>query len=517
MTAYVSMIARGAAATSVSLTGVGSARTFPTMAEFDRLASEHTVVPVWAEYPAHGLTPADAYERVSEPGRRFLLEGVSQEPGASRYSYVSAGVREVIFTGNGQRDGDTDPITLLRRRIYSERVARPEGAPEFCAGAAGYVAYEAARWIEPSIAPLAPDPTGVAESAFIVPDSLVVFDSARDVVSVVALADTLCTGGWAVARQDAEGRLRNVATRLFNAPPQPEAETGTRGAPGQAAARYVTSRDEYEEMVRKAQQAVLEGELIQVVVSQRIERQTRARPLDIYRSLRGLNPSPYMFLFDFEAPGTTGGFQIIGASPELMVRVKDGSASIHPIAGTRKRGPTPDADAMLERQLRASEKERAEHIMLVDLARNDLGRVCDPGSVTVPSLMGVERYSHVMHLVSRVTGRLRKGCDALDAFRAGFPAGTLTGAPKVRAMKLVSELERDGRGPYCGAAGWFSANGDMDTGTVIRSVVLKDGLAHLQAGGGIVMESTPEDEYQESLQKMSALIRAIEHAEEDMG
>jgi anthranilate synthase component 1 len=268
------------------------------------------------------------------------------------------------------------------------------------------------------------------------------------------------------------------------------------------------SQDEYESRVRRAREEITRGELIQVVLSQRVVRRTHASALGIYRHLRRLNPSTYMFMLDF------GGFALTGASPELMVRSRAGVAAIHPIAGTRPRGRTPEEDASLEAELLLSEKERAEHVMLVDLARNDLGRVSQPGSVRVGSFMGTERYSHVMHLVSRVTGRLREGADGLDAFVAGFPIGTLSGAPRLRAIQLIAELEGEGRGPYCGGVGWFGANGDLDTGTVIRSIALKDGFAHVQGGGGIVYDSDPEREYFESLHKMEAPLKAIEMAED---
>ena len=261
-------------------------------------------------------------------------------------------------------------------------------------------------------------------------------------------------------------------------------------------------------MITVALQAIREGELIQAVLSQRFARPTKVRPFDLYRSLRGVNPSPYMYYLDLD------GFQIIGTSPELLVQAIDGQVAVHPIAGTSPRGTTPEEDSELELRLRSDEKERAEHIMLLDLGRNDIGRVAIPGTVRVTQKMDVERYSHVMHLVSHVTGTLREELDAFDVLRAGFPAGTVSGAPKVRAMELIAELEVDRRGPYAGAVGYFAFDGNMDTAIGIRTIIFKDGVAHLQAGGGVVADSTPDDEYQECLHKIGALMRAIDQAEE---
>jgi anthranilate synthase component I len=267
------------------------------------------------------------------------------------------------------------------------------------------------------------------------------------------------------------------------------------------------SRERYESMVEEGKQAIFDGEVIQIVLSQRVERKTDVRPFDLYRSLRAVNPSPYMFFLEM------GDFQIVGASPELLVRAVDGEVAVHPIAGTRPRGATPEEDARLAEELQNDEKEKAEHVMLLDLGRNDVGRVSVPGTVKVNQMMDVEYYSHVMHLVSDVTGRLDPKYDAFDVLRAGFPAGTVSGAPKVRAMELIAEMEPDKRGVYAGAVGYFSYHGSMDTCIGIRTVVMKDGVAHLQAGGGVVADSTPDGEYNESLFKMGALQRAIDLAE----
>ena len=482
----------------------------PRFGLFEPLARRHARVPVWMELELAGLTPPDAYDRLAGPGSGFILEGVSPEPGASRYSYVCRDVESVVRTGPGEPDGQIDPVALLRGLLARMDVGRPPGLPPFFAGAAGYMAYEAARHFEPVVEPLPPDPIGCPEAAFLVPRDMVAFDRARNAVLVVALADCAALSAEA-AYQDARRRVEHAVELLSSPAQSPSGDPARPSARAARGLRRIVAQSDYEGMVRDARGAIIAGELIQVVISQRFERETDAAPVSVYRELRALNPSPYMYLFDF------GDFQIVGASPELLARVRDGVASIHPIAGTRPRGRTPAEDAALETELITSEKEQAEHVMLVDLVRNDLGRICLPGTVRVSNFLAVERYSHVMHLVSRVRGELAAGRDALDAFVAGFPAGTLTGAPKIRAMELIRDLEPEGRGPYCGGAGWFGVDGSLDSGTVIRSVVLKDGVAHIQGGGGIVFDSVPEAEYFESLHKAEAPLRAIDAAEAAAG
>jgi anthranilate synthase component 1 len=292
---------------------------------------------------------------------------------------------------------------------------------------------------------------------------------------------------------------------LSNQPPPEEGEsTGQPYIPNM-------SRERYGQMVEKCKQAIQDGEVIQVVVSQRLARRTPVQPFDLYRSLRAINPSPYMFFLDLN------GFHIIGASPELLTQVIDGKMAVHPIAGTRPRGINSEHDDELERELISDEKEVAEHLMLLDLGRNDVGRVSDPGSVEVTQSFEIEKYSHVMHIVSHVTGDLSKKYDAFDAMKAAFPAGTVSGAPKVRAMQLIAELEPEKRGPYSGAVGYFSFTGNMDTAISLRTMILKDGVAYLQAGGGIVADSDTQTEYEETLHKLGALMRAIDHAEESAG
>lgn len=373
-------------------------------------------------------------------------------------------------------------------------------------GAFGYVAYEAIKHFEPSVGKLSADPTGSPVSAFIFPRELLVFDHLLDQLHIIVFATSADRYEAVTDRiSDICQTLDQVAEHSPVTDPVIDRNSDDRTAAAPMSTASISGN--YPEMVRSARKAIIDGELIQVVLGQRVETSTTADPIDIYEQLSGMNPSPYMYLLDL------GDMQLIGASPELMLRSTNGVVSVHPIAGTRPRGTTAEEDLQNEADLISNEKESAEHVMLVDLARNDLGRVCVPGTVRVLSFKHVERYSHVLHLVSRVEGRLSNNRDGIDAFKAGFPIGTLSGAPKIRAIQLIAELEPEGRGPYCGGIGWFGANGDVDTGTIIRSVILRDGTAHVQAGSGIVFDSVPEAENLESLQKAKAPLLAIARVE----
>lgn len=454
--------------------------------------------------PLAEFDSVEAFSRISPDGQGFILEGRSVESGADRYAYVGAGNCERLFTGPGTENGDVDPAVALRERLSSLGRADSQGVSPFTSGAVGYFAYEAVQHFEPSVGDLPADPLSLPQSAFFLPERLVVYDRVEQVLNAIVLirdeaeepdariaADELLevASGWLTADGSTlqPERLEDPLELMSSAPEM---------------------RRQHEDRIRCAKTEIECGELIQTVLSQRVVRRTEASAIEIYRAISTLNPSPYMFMLNF------GEFAIVGSSPELMVRSHDNEVSMHPIAGTRSRGRTAEEDAALEADMLINEKERAEHVMLVDLARNDLGRVSVAGTVSVDSFMAIERYSHVMHLVSRVRGSLKPGQDGLDAFVAGFPLGTLTGAPRIRAVQLISELEAEGRGPYCGGVGWFDANGDVDTGTTIRSVVMRDGEAHVQGGGGIVFDSNPEREYLESVQKMAAQLQAIDIAEQ---
>ena len=338
-------------------------------------------------------------------------------------------------------------------------------------------------------------------------DTLLVFDRLKHRIQVVSHA--YLNDGVEKAYRDAVTRIERLVKRLRGPLRKPRRQVLNTDQ-GEEAARFVSnvSREYYNSMVKSTKGYVEAGDVIQAVISQRLVRPTTATPLDIYRALRTVNPSPYMYFLAMDD------FHIIGASPELLVRAEDGVVETHPIAGTRARGATREADSALEEELRADEKERAEHIMLLDLGRNDIGRVSEPGSVEVTQMMDVERYSHVMHLVSHVSGRLRKDMNIYNALRACFPAGTVSGAPKIRAMEIIAEQEPEARGPYAGAVGYFGFSGNMDTAITIRTMVLKDRVAYLQAGGGIVYDSVEENEYMETLHKAGALLRAISLAEQ---
>jgi len=348
------------------------------------------------------------------------------------------------------------------------------------------------------------DALGLPEAVFLFTDTLLVFDHLQHKIKVVS--HFRLDGDVEAAYRQASWRIEELVGRLET----PLARLPYRAAAGEPAAEAVASnmtREEHAAIVNKAKEYIVAGDVIQVVLAQRFQRRTNAHPFDVYRALRTINPSPYMFYLDL------GEVQIVGTSPEMLVRVEDGKIDYHPIAGTRRRGADAAEDAALEAELVADEKERAEHVMLLDLGRNDVGRVSQPGSVEVPQVMDVERYSHVMHLVSHVTGRLRPDMTPYDALRACFPAGTVSGAPKIRAMEIIAALERDRRGPYAGAVGYFDLSGNLDTAITIRTILMKDGVAHVQAGGGIVYDSDAAAEYAETESKALALIRAIEQAE----
>jgi len=521
----------------------------PDLETFKKLARDANLVPVYREISADLETPVSAYLKVARPrpgrpGYSFLLESVEGGENLARYSFIGTEPSDVLRTGPGEKDGAVDPLKLLRERIKRIRYAAVPGLPKFHGGAVGYIAYEAIRYFEPRVPPLTGRGVVVPESIFMLTDALLIFDHVRHTIAVLSHAHV--EGNAEEAYQRAVEKVDDLVRRLSGplpagahrrAPANDGAGVLSRhgevglvaqsaaldyGGPGDGASRASgmirgqravpnMSKDRYVDIIERAKRDIYEGEIIQVVLSQRLSRPTGVRPFDLYRSLRAINPSPYMFFLDLDD------FHVIGASPELLVQVIDGQVAVHPIAGTRRRGATLEEDAALAQELATDEKERAEHLMLLDLGRNDVGRVSVPGTVRVTQQMDIERYSHVMHLVSNVTGQLKPELDAFDALRAGFPAGTVSGAPKVRAMEIIAELEPDRRGVYSGAVGYFSYTGNTDTAIAIRTVVLKDGVAHLQAGGGIVMDSTPEGEYQESLQKMRALTRAIDHAEENAG
>lgn len=489
----------------------------PDLKKFKEIAKDADLIPVYREIDADLETPVSAYLKIARPPYSFLLESVEGGQNIARYSFIGTEPSGILRTGPGQPDGDVDPLELLRSRMSGLKYAPAIGLPKFSGGSVGYLGYDAVRHFEPRVPPLPGEGVGVPEAVFMTIESILVFDHLRHTIAVTVNALVSAEGAESAYTKAIE-QIDSLIERLHGPlPPNARRKLSVNKrvenkgqSPNSVASepKPNMSREKYEEMITVALQAIHEGELIQTVLSQRFARPTKVRPFDLYRSLRGVNPSPYMYYLDLD------GFQIIGTSPELLVQAIDGQVAVHPIAGTSPRGNTPEEDSELELRLRSDEKELAEHIMLLDLGRNDIGRVAVPGTVRVTQKMDIERYSHVMHLVSHVTGTLRQGLDAFDVLRAGFPAGTVSGAPKVRAMELIAELEIDRRGPYAGAVGYFAFGGNMDTAIGIRTIIFKDGVAHLQAGGGVVADSTPDDEYQECLHKIGALMRAIDQAEE---
>lgn len=374
--------------------------------------------------------------------------------------------------------------------------------PPFCGGAVGYLSYDLVRFFE-RLPEKSEDPLGLPDCQFIFTDTLLIFDHVKH--KILAVANARVEGDADAAYDQAVAKIDALVERLRQPLPQEAPPSPKEASP--APLQSNLSQAEFEAAVRHAKEYIAAGDAIQVVLSQRLSRRTRAEGFDIYRALRSLNPSPYMYYLSY------GDVRLVGSSPEVLVTQNAGQITLRPIAGTRPRGRSEEEDRRLEAELLADEKERAEHIMLVDLGRNDLGRVAQAGSVRVDELMSVEKYSHVMHIVSNIVADLRPDRDQYDVLRACFPAGTVTGAPKIRAMEIIEELEPHRRGPYAGAIGYFSYSGNMDTCITIRTLVLQDGIVHLQAGAGIVADSVPEREYQECLNKARALLRAIEAAE----
>ena len=478
----------------------------PTLEEVRELAATGAgnLVPVYREITADLDTPVSAFLKMQGGGYSFLLESVEGGERLARYSFIGANPYRVLTTGPGQ-EYDGDPLVPLEEEMARYRYVPVPGVPAFTGGAIGYVAYDAVRHFEPRVVPPALDALGIPEAVFLFCDSMVVFDHLHHTMKVVAhcRTDGDLDGSYAAAAAQIDAVVARLASRTVPLPEQGVASGAALGARGESN----VGREGYELMVEKIREYVIAGDTIQTVPSHRIARPTAVHPFNIYRQLRTVNPSPYMFYLDM------GDFQIVGASPELLVRVEDGVVLTHPIAGTRRRGASDAEDAALAAELLADEKERAEHIMLVDLGRNDVGRVSTPGTVSVDKFMEIEKYSHVMHIVSNVSGKLAEGKTPFDAFRAVFPAGTVSGAPKVRAMEIIAELEPSRRGIYAGAVGYASFAGTLDTCISIRTMVVKDGMAYVQAGGGIVYDSEPYTEYVETVNKMGALMRAIDQAE----
>ena len=488
----------------------------PSLTEVQDLAEQGNLVPVWRELPADLETPVSVYLKLRSAGPSFLLESVEKEEQIGRYSFLGIEPAAILTACDGEvflwENGATrqldlpghDPLLALKEILSRYRPIVMNGLPRFCGGMVGYLGYEVARFFDR--VPLASRPgLGLPDAIFLLTDALVIFDHVKHRLLVVANAHV--HDDPAAAYEAATRKIEAIVSRLgrpLNAIPTPVVEGQSPHIPW--ASNF--EQTDFEAAVRRAKEYIAAGDIFQVVLSQRLSRRTSADPFAIYRALRMLNPSPYMFYL--ELPGD---LRLIGSSPEMLVRLEGRRAEVRPIAGTRPRGANPAENEALAQELLADPKERAEHVMLVDLGRNDLGRVCCYGSVQVPEMMVIERYSHVMHIVSSVWGELQSDLDAFDLLRATFPAGTVSGAPKVRAMEIIAELEGERRGPYAGAVGYFSYAGNMDTCIAIRTIVMQGDTVHTQAGAGIVADSDPTREYHETLNKARALMEAVGAAE----
>ncbi|EGF80077.1 hypothetical protein BATDEDRAFT_88500 [Batrachochytrium dendrobatidis JAM81] len=476
----------------------------------DELSCKGNTIPIYTEFSSDCITPMMAYLRLtaaSSPINSFLFESVLGGEKIGRYSFVGAEPRLVIRTGDNEPISG-DPLKVVEDELKSTRFVPVPGLPDFTGGAVGFISYDCVRYFEPKTARSLEDPLGIPDAVFMFCDTILVFDHLFGILRIVSHAkwtdlnpsqETIKT-----AYNTAQANIKRVADVLLSEHvpkiPQPPIVTGEPSVSN-------IGKEGYESHVLNLKAHIMDGDIIQAVPSQRIKKRTTLHPLNAYRKLRTVNPSPYMFYVDL------GDFQIVGASPEMLVKVENRVVYTHPIAGTRHRGKTPAEDDALATDLINDSKERAEHIMLVDLGLNDVNRVCDPNTVKVDSLMHIERYAHVMHIVSNVSGTLRQDKSRFDAFRSIFPAGTVSGAPKVRAMELIYELEKEKRGVYAGSVGYFSYSGGLDTCIAIRTMVFKDGYVYMQAGGGIVHDSQPCAEYEETINKLRSNVIALEAAE----
>ena len=489
----------------------------PTLEEFREKAKQGNLIPVHREILADMETPVSAFRKID--GRNaFLLESMEGGEKWARYSFLGSAPSIVIrsfgrkaeVVRNGKAESvlfTNDPLEVVRQVLSVYRPVPDASLPRFNGGAVGFLGYDVVRFFE-ELPDKPKEQLDIPDVFFMVTDTIVIFDNIRHMIKVVSNAH-VNGGSVESAYEEAKAKIDEIVKKLKDrVRGQGSGVRGKRPKDQQLTSNFTQAA--YEQAVLKAKENIKAGDIFQVVPSQRFQAPITADPFEIYRALRLINPSPYMYFL------RCGDTVVAGASPEVMVRLEGGKIDLRPIAGTRRRGASEDEDRALAAELLADPKERAEHIMLVDLGRNDVGRVSLPGSVNVSELMVVERYSHVMHIVSNVRGDLSDGKDAYDVVRACFPAGTVTGAPKVRAMAIIDELEPTRRGPYAGAVGYFGFSGSMDTCITIRTLVIRDGTAYIQAGGGVVADSDPAAEYQETVNKAKAMMRAVEMAEEGL-
>src|SRR5262245_48809544 len=504
----------------------------PTLEEFGALAAQGNLIPVTRRLLADIETPLSAYRKIRGPGESFLFESVEGGEHLGRFSFVGCNPRSILRQIGGRieriengkvveslevrRQGSNagagtgsgtvrDGLELVEKVMKQFQPVAVPGLPRFTGGAVGFIGYEFIHDIEPIVAQPSHDDLHTPVMYFLLADQLLIFDRVAQTITVLVNAVLDGTSSPQEAYYVATGEIDRLVS-LLEQPSEHHPATLPLEVPSIPFESNV-AKEKFFANVLKAKEYIVSGDIIQVVGSQRFSTPVKASPMDIYRAARSVNPSPYMFLLELN------GFSLVGASPEIHVRCEDGKVEIRPIAGTRRRGKSPQEDKALQEELLADPKERAEHVMLVDLARNDLGRVCDFGSVQVKDLMIIERYSHVMHIVSQVEGKLSADRTPYDLMRATFPAGTLSGAPKIRAMQIISELEQTARGPYGGCVGYFSFNGNLDCCITIRTALIKNGKAYVQAGGGWVNDSAPEAEYQETVNKAKAMLKAVALAE----
>jgi len=496
----------------------------PTPDEFLKLAAQGNLIPVTRRILGDFETPLAAYQKIRGQGESFLFESVVGGEHIGRYSFVGCNPRSVIRQNDKQvevlengkvtetfsvgKEGPNavrDGLEVVARVMKKFRAVPVPNLPRFTGGAVGFIGYEWVHDIEPVVPRPPHDELKTPVMYFLIADQLLIFDHVAQTVTILVNAIMDGAGSPADAYENATSEIDRIIS-LLEQPSEHKAVTVTSEIPP-VAFESNQSKEKFFANVEAAKKYIKAGDIIQVVGSQRFSAPVKASPLDIYRAARHINPSPYMFLLELD------GFSLVGASPEIHVRCEDGKVEIRPIAGTRRRGKNVEEDAALEKELLADPKERAEHVMLVDLARNDIGRVCDFGSVQVKELMAIERYSHVMHIVTQVEGKLSADKTPYDLMRATFPAGTVSGAPKIRAMQIISELEQTARGPYAGCVGYFSFNGNLDTCITIRTALIKNSRAYVQAGGGWVNDSALEAEFQETINKSMAMRKAVATAE----
>ncbi len=495
--------------------------TYPDLQTFREKSREGNLIPVWREILADMETPVSAFRKIAESENAYLLESVEKGENMGRYSILGCDP-DVVFKCKGKEvqilfheneedfESQEDPIQVLQEYMTRYKPVIDSELPPFTGGAVGYLSYDMVRHWE-KLPDSNPDDLCLPDAYFCITDTLIVFDHVKH--KMILISNAHVHDDPEKAYLEALHKIDLLQERLRAPMPggndfAPKLARKNKNSESQIESNF-TQKD-FEEAVRKCQEYIFAGDIFQVVPSQRLKRQYDGKPLDLYRALRVINPSPYMYYLKL------GDLRIIGSSPEILIKLEGKDVCVRPIAGTRKRGKTREEDLALEKDLLADPKERAEHIMLVDLGRNDVGRVSKFNTVRVDDLMVIERYSHVMHIVSNVVGELRDDLDAFDVLRAGFPAGTLTGAPKIRAMEIIDEVENVRRGPYGGAVGYISFNGDLDMAITIRTMVVKGNTIHMQAGAGVVADSVPEMEYEETLNKARAILKAADMAEDGL-